>query len=406
MTYSETLDYLFNQLPMYQRIGGAAYKVDLSNTISLCAILNNPHKKFKTIHIAGTNGKGSTSHMLASIFQQAGYKVGLYTSPHLKDFRERIKINGEMIPEEEVINFVESYKLDFEKINLSFFEWTVGLAFYYFANQRIDVAIIETGLGGRLDSTNVITPELSVITNIGIDHTQFLGDTLEKIATEKAGIIKQKTPVVIGETHPETKQVFNNIALNNNSSIYFADTTINDELPITDLKGSYQRKNIKTVLQSCKILQNKGWKINEDNIKRGLLSVVKNTGLLGRWQKLSDTPLIICDVGHNESGIQEIINQISKTDYKKLHFVFGAVNDKSIDNILMMLSKSAEYYLCQANIPRAMDIDELYTKFYSLGFKATKHKSVKDAFNNAKKSAEANDLIFIGGSTFVVAEIL
>ncbi len=405
MNYQQTLNYLFELLPMYQRIGSAAYKVDLSNTIELCQLLNNPQNNYKTIHVAGTNGKGSTTHMLASILQEAGYKVGLYTSPHLKDFRERIKVNGEMISELEVIDFVKTHKANFEKINLSFFEWTVGLAFDYFLTQQVDIAVIETGLGGRLDSTNIISPILSVITNIGIDHTQFLGDTLEKIASEKAGIIKHNVDVVIGESQPETKNVFINKANEKQSTIYFADELVN-EIYEADLKGIYQQKNIKTVLQSIKRIQHNGFNISEQHIKKGLLNTVKNTGLMGRWQTLSTTPFIICDTGHNEAGIKEVISQLQQMKFNQLHFVFGAVNDKEIDSILNILPKSASYYFCKAQIPRALDVDKLYelaTKFKLIG---ACYSSVKEALDAAKRNFKDGDLIFVGGSNFVVAEVV
>ncbi len=405
MNYNQTLAYLFTQLPMYQRVGQAAYKVDLSNTHLLCDLLDHPENKFKSIHIAGTNGKGSTSHMLASILQEAGYKVGLYTSPHLKDFRERIKVNGEMIAESDVVEFVEQYKAKFEEINLSFFEWTVGLAFDYFARKKVDIAIVETGLGGRLDSTNVITPELSVITNIGIDHTQFLGDTLEVIAEEKAGIIKPQIPVIVGETHNATKPVFMQKAKEVSAPIYFADSEMN-RIYQTDLKGNYQQKNQKSCLVALQILKKNEWEVSEENIEAGLLSVVENTGLLGRWQILETAPLTICDTGHNKEGVKEIIDQIEKTAYNHLHFVFGAVNDKSIDDVLDMLPKKAQYYFCQANIPRALHVDELIKLGKQKGLLGEKYKDVSDALNAAKENALADDLIFIGGSTFVVAEVL
>lgn len=405
MNYEKTLDYLFTLLPMYQRVGKAAYKVDLSNTILLCKLLGNPENKFKSVHIAGTNGKGSTSHMIASVLQEAGYKVGLYTSPHLKDFRERIKINGKMITEGEVINFVTEHKSKFEEISLSFFEWTVGLAFNYFSKQKVDIAVVETGLGGRLDSTNVINPEVSVITNIGIDHTQFLGDTIELIAKEKAGIIKLKIPVVIGESREETKFVFNHKAEEMNAPICYADSEDN-QLYQTDLKGNYQQKNLKTSVATIQILKEKGWKISEENIKSGLLSVVKNTELLGRWQILGESPLVICDTGHNKEGIEEIVNQLEKTKYNTLHIVFGAVNDKSIDTVLDLLPKKAQYYFCQANIPRALDVNVLFELAQKKGLRGRKYKSVKEALYSAKENVLENDLIFIGGSTFVVAEVL
>jgi len=405
MDYQSTLDYLFSQLPMFQRVGASAYKADLNNTIELCKLLHNPQNKFKSIHIAGTNGKGSTSHMLASILQEAGYKVGLYTSPHLKDFRERVKVNGVMITEQDVVDFVIKHQSEFEKINLSFFEWTVGLAFDYFSKQQVDIAVIETGLGGRLDSTNVITPLVSVITNIGKDHTQFLGETLEKIASEKAGIIKVNIPVVIGETQQETKLVFIKKALEKKAKIYFADKILENTYE-SDLKGIYQEKNKKTVLAAIQQLVECGFSISEDNIKKGLLSVVKNTGLLGRWQILSENPLTICDTGHNEAGIKEVLDQIALTKHDKLHFVFGAVNDKEIDSILAMLPKEATYYFCQAKIPRALDVNILYEKSKEFDLNGTKYESVEGAIIHAKSRALINDLVFIGGSTFVVAEAI
>jgi len=406
MTYQQTLDYLFKQLPMYQRIGNAAYKTDLQNTISLCNILDNPQHKFKSIHIAGTNGKGSTSHIIASVLQEAGYKVGLYTSPHLKDFRERVKINGKMINEDEVIAFVKNYKTQFEQINLSFFEWTVGLAFDYFANQEVDIAVIETGLGGRLDSTNVITPEVSVITNIGLDHTQFLGDTLPKIAVEKAGIIKPNVPVVIGETQTEIRNVFKDKAKDVKAPILFADREAKQKKYECDLKGLYQQKNIQTAVIALKQLQNNEWNITEQNIVKGLNNVVNNTGLMGRWQILQNNPTVICDTGHNEAGITFIAQQLEEMNYNKLHFVFGAVNDKSIINILQLLPKQAYYYFCEANIPRALNVEELYKQAKEVGLKGVKIKNVKEALNKAKSMATNDDVIFVGGSTFVVTEVV
>ncbi|PCI94302.1 MAG: tetrahydrofolate synthase [Flavobacteriales bacterium] len=405
MNYQQTLAYLFTQLPMYQRVGSAAYKVDLSNTHLLMELLGNPENKFKSVHVAGTNGKGSTSHMLASVLQEAGYKVGLYTSPHLKDFRERIRIDGEMISENDVIDFVKKYKERFEAINLSFFEWTVGLAFDYFSEQKVDVAIVETGLGGRLDSTNVITPELAVITNIGLDHTQFLGDTLALIAKEKAGIIKNKVPVIIGETQKETTTVFKQKALEMNAPIYFTD--LNSDLNYqTDLKGNYQYKNVKACVQTIQTLKEIGWNISEQCITKGLMCVVENTGLLGRWQTLGDLPTIICDTGHNEEAVREIVAQFKTMTYNKLHIVFGVVNDKSIGKVLDLLPKNARYYYCKANIPRALDVDELLMLAEEKGLKGNKYVSVKDALFAAKEVANSDDLIFVGGSTFVVAEVV
>lgn len=405
MNYPETLDYLFGQLPMYQRIGNAAYKANLDNTYRLSELLNHPEKQFKSVHIAGTNGKGSTSHMLAAVLQEAGYKVGLYTSPHLKDFRERIKINGEMISESEVIDFVKEYNHEFEKIQLSFFEWTVGLAFHYFAKEKVDIAIIETGLGGRLDSTNIVIPEVAVITNISMDHTQFLGDTLAKIAAEKAGIIKENIPVLIGETQSEIKSIFIEKAKQLNAPIQFA-----DEFPTqvyeSDLKGAYQQKNKKTVIATINILQQLGWKIAVNHIEKGLLNVVNNTGLMGRWQVLNNQPLTVCDTGHNEAGIKLILAQINQQSFEKLHFVLGVVNDKDITNILQLLPKNATYYFCQAKIPRALDVHTLAEKATAVGLSGTTFPSVEAAYQATQKNATPKDMIFIGGSTFVVAEVV
>jgi dihydrofolate synthase/folylpolyglutamate synthase len=405
MTYQETLDYLFSQLPMYQRVGQAAYKTDLDNTLSLCKILGNPESKFKSVHVAGTNGKGSTSHMIASILQEAGYKVGLYTSPHLKDFRERIKINGRMISEDEVVAFVQEYSTAFGQINLSFFEWTVGLAFNYFAQEEVDIAVIETGLGGRLDSTNVISPELSLITNIGMDHMQFLGADLESIAHEKAGIIKKNTPVVIGENQPAIKHIFVNRAEELSAPISFAyELVVNDYE--CDLKGAYQKMNIRSAICGIDVLIKQGWTIEKSQILKGLSSVVKNTGLLGRWQVLQLNPMVICDTGHNKEGISIIVDQLSKLKFEKLHVVFGAVNDKVLDDVLALMPKNAHYYFCQANIARAMDVNDLFLKATKAGLKGEKINGVVNAIDCAKKRAKPNDVIFIGGSTFVVAEAL
>ncbi|MRT16408.1 bifunctional folylpolyglutamate synthase/dihydrofolate synthase [Vitellibacter sp. q18] len=405
MNYSETIAWLFAQLPMYQRVGQSAYKADLSATIQLANYLNNPEKNFKTIHVAGTNGKGSTSHMLASVFQEAGYKTGLYTSPHLKDFRERIKINGEMVPKQYVSDFVENHKPYFEKNQLSFFEMTVGLAFDYFSNDKVDIAIIEVGMGGRLDSTNIILPELSVITNIGLDHTQFLGDTLEKVAAEKAGIIKEGIPVIIGETLPETKSVFEKIASERDAEITFAET-MDAANYASDLKGSYQQKNIKTVLASLRILQQKRWNISEENIRNGLLNTVKNTGLMGRWQILNQNPKVVCDTGHNKEGLQLVMEQLSKENFKKLHIVLGVVSDKDLAAVLPLFPKNAVYYFCKPNIPRGLDASLLLSKARGFGLIGEEYISVTKAYSAALKAAAANDLVFIGGSTFVVAEVV
>ncbi len=390
---------------MYQRVGQSAYKADLTATINLANYLKNPEKNFKSVHVAGTNGKGSTSHMLASVFQEAGYKTGLYTSPHLKDFRERIKINGEMIPKQYVSEFVEKHKLYFEKNQLSFFEMTVGLAFDYYRKEKVDVAIVEVGMGGRLDSTNIITPEVSVITNIGLDHTQFLGDTLEKVAAEKGGIIKEGIPVVIGETLPETKQVFERIAIERNTAIIFAENI--PSLGYTsDLKGIYQQKNIKTVLASLRILQKNGWNISEENIAKGLLNTVKNTGLMGRWQILNETPKVICDTGHNKEGLRLVMEQLAKENYKNLHVVVGVVSDKDLASVLPLFPKKAIYYFCKPNIPRGLDASLLLTRARVFGLIGEEYISVKKAYSAALNAASSDDLIFIGGSTFVVAEVL
>jgi len=402
MTYQQTLNYLFNRLPMYQRKGEAAYKKDIKNIVAASKILGNPHKKFKSIHIAGTNGKGSVSHMLASILQEAGYKVGLYTSPHLKDFRERIKINGKMIPESEVIQFVLENKIAFEKIDLSFFEFTVALNFYYFANQKVDIAIIETGLGGRLDSTNIIDPELSIITNIGFDHTNLLGNTIEKIAKEKAGIIKQNVPVIIGRNQEKIKIIFQNIADKKIAPLKYA-TNHNFT---SDLEGIYQKENINSAITAIQEIQKKGWEITNENIKEGLLNTRKNTGILGRWQVLGKKPLIICDSGHNVDAIKIIFKQIEQTPHKNLHIVFGVVNDKNLDLILDLLPKNARYYFCKPNIERGLDEEFLKNLANKKEIKGNSFTSVIEALKAAKKQAKNDDLIFIGGSTFVVAEVV
>ena len=402
MTYQQTLDYLFSRLPMYQRDGVVAYKADIGNIVAASKTLKDPHKKFKSIHIAGTNGKGSVSHMLASIFQEAGYKVGLYTSPHLKDFRERIKLSGKMIAKSEVIQFVSKNKTAFEKIDLSFFEFTVALAFHYFAYQKVDIAIIETGLGGRLDSTNIINPELSIITNIGLDHTNLLGDTIQKIAKEKAGIIKSNTPIIIGRNQEEIKPIFQNIANEKKAPLKYA-TAHNFT---ADVKGNYQKENINTVVTAISEIQKQGWKITDKNIKDGLLNTIKNTGLLGRWQILGQNPLIICDTGHNEDGIKVVFNQIKQTPHKNLHVVFGAVNDKDLDSILNLLPKDAKYYFCKPNILRGLDENILKEIANIKEIKGDSYSSAKTALARAKKQAQLEDLIFIGGSTFVVAEVV
>ena len=405
MTYHDTVNWMFKQLPMYQNQGRSAYKANLDNTLELSKYLNNPENNFKSIHVAGTNGKGSTSHMLASILQEAGYKVGLYTSPHLKDFRERIKINGKEISETFVIDFIDEHKHFFETHSLSFFEMTVGMAFDYFSKETVDIAVIEVGMGGRLDSTNVITPEVSVITNIGLDHTQFLGTTLEAIALEKGGIIKPTIPVVIGETQAETERVFKELAEKSHSKIQFADQEI-PETYESDLKGYYQEKNIKTVLQTIKIVQEQFFNISNKNIRDGLLKVVQNTDLKGRWQILQEQPKIICDTAHNKEGLTYVIKQLQDETYEELHMVFGVVKDKDVDSILPILPKNATYYFCKPNIPRGLDAEELCQIFMLKGFTGKSYLSVDEAFITAKKQATKSDLIYVGGSTFVVAEII
>tara|TARA_R110000751_G_scaffold233903_3_gene334928 strand:+ start:9666 stop:10838 length:1173 start_codon:yes stop_codon:yes gene_type:complete len=390
---------------MYQRVGQSAYKADLAATLNLAKYLKNPEKSFKSIHVAGTNGKGSTSHMLASVFQEAGYKTGLYTSPHLKDFRERIKINGQMISEQYVSNFVQNHRPFFESNQLSFFEMTVGLAFEYFRSENVDIAIVEVGMGGRLDSTNIIAPEVSVITNIGLDHTQFLGDTLEKVAVEKAGIIKDRVPVIIGETSPETKRVFEEIALERNAPIVFAE--MNDASTYSsDLKGSYQQKNIRTVISILRMLQKKGWNISEENIQKGLMNTVKNTGLMGRWQILGQAPKVICDTAHNREGLQIVLDQLASEDFQNLHIILGVVNDKDLASILPLFPKDAIYYFCRPNIPRGLDASLLLSRARGFGLIGQEYISVSKAYEAALKAALPQDLVFVGGSTFVVAEVL
>jgi dihydrofolate synthase/folylpolyglutamate synthase len=391
---------------MYQRQGASAYRKDLTNTILLTEYLGNPHKNVKTIHVAGTNGKGSTSNMLASVLQEAGYKVGLYTSPHLRDFRERIKINGEDITEEYVITFFGKHKAFFEEHDLSFFEMTVGLAFEYFDTQKVDVAIIEVGMGGRLDSTNIITPLVSVITNIGLDHTQFLGNTLAEIASEKAGIIKKNIPVIIGEYTAETRPVFENKAKENESEIYFASDLI-EQTPPSDLVGVYQEKNKKTVLQTLKVVQSQNhFTISEEAIQNGFLNVARNTGFMGRWQVLQHNPKVICDTAHNKHGLEIVTDQLSKENYTHLHIVLGAVNDKDLDAVLPLFPKNAVYYFCKPNVPRGLEASVLEEKAKEFSLYGKSYASVAEAFQMAKQQALPNDLIFVGGSTFVVAEVV
>lgn len=406
MNYQETINWMFNQLPMYQLQGASAYKKDLTNAYLLSNHLSNPEKNLKCIHVAGTNGKGSTSHMLASILAEAGYKVGLYTSPHLKDFRERIKINGTKISEEFVCDFINENKTFFEANDMSFFEMTVGLAFDYFSKEKVDIAIIEVGMGGRLDATNIIRPKISVITNISLDHIQFLGNTLELIANEKAGIIKPEIPVVIGEYTPETKKVFESKALENNSEIYFASNLILETYP-SDLIGDYQEHNIKTVQQTISILNTqKEFIVSDINIKSGLLNVIKNTSLEGRWQQLGEFPKIICDTAHNKNGLEIVMKQIQKETFDTLHIVLGVVNDKNLDDIMPLLPTNAKYYFCKPNIPRGLDAYDLQKKALEFGLKGEVFNSVSESYKTALDYSDKTDFIYIGGSTFVVAEIL
>lgn len=432
MNYTETINYLFSRLPMFSRIGVAAYKADLDNTIRLCNFLENPQTKFKTIHVAGTNGKGSVSHMLAAILQTAGYKTGLYTSPHLKDFRERIKVNGvpdgyREVSEDFVIDFTEKIKPLIEEINPSFFEITVAMAFEYFAEQKVDVAVIEVGLGGRLDSTNIIVPELSVITNIGWDHMNLLGDTLEKIAFEKGGIIKNEIPVVIGEVLPETLPVFEQTAKEKNAPITFASQKRNvvdwhwykNELIVDvaeehqighkswhlDLPGICQTKNLLTVLESCSQLKQQGWKLDDDIISNGLKNAKKITGLHGRWEAIHHSPLVVLDVAHNIEGIRQLVQQLELTKHKQLHIVKGMVKDKEVEKILDILPKDAIYYFTKAQIPRAMPEIELAEKAILSGLTGHTFPNVNEALHSALQHAHKDDLIVVSGSVYLVGEV-
>ncbi|TXI14492.1 MAG: bifunctional folylpolyglutamate synthase/dihydrofolate synthase [Pedobacter sp.] len=429
MTYSEVVQYLYSKLPMFTRIGSSAYKADLNNTIEFCRQLKNPQNRFKSVHVGGTNGKGSTSHMLAAILQTAGYKTGLYTSPHLRDFRERIRVNGKMITEEKVISFVETNQSVIETIQPSFFEATVAMAFEHFAQEEVDIAVIEVGLGGRLDSTNIIHPILSIITNISFDHTDILGNTLIQIASEKAGIIKPKIPVVIGETQSETSSIFIQKAQQNNSKITFADQQYHiypstEQAPgmfqvdyrhmqtsttgalQSDLRGNYQLKNIATVLTAIDELQNQGLTIPTECLHAALRQVNSLTGLLGRWQVLNQHPLIICDTGHNVSGITEVLKNIRTTPHNQLHMVIGMVKDKDSSVILNLLPKNAHYYFCQPDLPRAKPVAELALQAKASGLDGKSFDTVSQALDAAKTLAKVGDLIFVGGSTFVVAEVV
>ena len=404
-TYQETLDWMFAQLPMFQRVGAVAFEKDLTNTLRLTAHLQHPEQKFRTVHVAGTNGKGSTSSLIASVLQQAGYKVGLYTSPHLVDFRERIRINGNEIPENYVIDFIQQNKAFFEANHLSFFEMTVGMTFQYFADENVDVAIIEVGLGGRLDATNIITPLVSVITNIGWDHVNLLGNTLAEIAFEKAGIIKENIPVVIGEYTPETKKVFDEVAGQRNAPIHYASE--NKEIPEvpSDLKGNYQQHNKKTAYVALQLLKDY-FTISDEALQQGFLNVGKNTGLKGRWTVLSEHPLIVADTAHNKDGLALVMQQVAQQQFEHLYMVFGVVNDKDVEAILPLLPQNATYFVAKPNVPRGLDANILKDQLATAGIQATVCSSIPQALATAKEKATKNDMIYIGGSTFVVAEVI
>ena len=408
MDYQDTLTYLYNSVPMFQHVGGAAYKEGLENTQVLDRHFGHPHRSFRTIHVAGTNGKGSCSHTLAAILQEAGYRVGLYTSPHLVDFRERIRINGQPIPEKYVVDFVEKERDFFEPLHPSFFELTTAMAFRYFADEKVDVAVIEVGLGGRLDCTNIIHPDLCIITNISFDHVQFLGDTLAKIAGEKAGIIKAGIPVVIGETTPETKPVFLQKAAEEKAPIIFAEDTMKNDYPKmkTELQGLYQIKNTRTILAALPLLKEAGYRIDEQSIRSGFAHVCELTGLMGRWQKLQDAPTLICDTGHNVGGITYIVEQLKQQTYRQLHIIIGMVNDKDISGVLSLLPKDATYYFTKASVKRALPENELLALAEEAGLKGTTYPTVVEAVQAAKKNCPPKDLIFVGGSSFIVADLL
>lgn len=408
MDYQETLTYLYEQVPMFQRVGGSAYKEGLDNTKALDAHFGHPHHSFRTIHVAGTNGKGSVSHTLAAVLQSAGYKTGLYTSPHLVDFRERIRINGTPISKDYVVSFVEHERSFFEPLCPSFFELTTAMAFKYFADEQVDVAVIEVGLGGRLDCTNIIMPDLSIITNISFDHVQFLGDSLGKIASEKAGIIKHNIPVVIGETTPETKPVFMAKATEVGAPIYFAEENNREDYPGVEyeLKGIYQEKNKRTLFTALPLLNEAGYHIDEENVREGFAHVVELTGLMGRWQKLHDHPTLVCDTGHNVGGITYVVKQLRQQSCNQLRIVIGMVNDKDISGVLALLPKEAIYYFTQASVNRALPAKQLLLLATEAGLKGKAYASVKNAVKAAMKESLPEDFIFVGGSNFIVADLL
>ena len=408
MDYQETLKYLYEQVPMFQRVGGAAYKEGLDNTLTLDAHFGHPHHSFRTIHVAGTNGKGSVSHTLAAVLQSAGYKTGLYTSPHLVDFRERIRINGTPISKDYVVSFVEHERSFFEPLCPSFFELATAMAFKYFVDEQVDVAVIEVGLGGRLDCTNIITPDLSIITNISFDHVQFLGNTLAKIAGEKAGIIKKGIPVVIGESTPETKPVFMAKATEVGAPIYFAEENNREDYPGVEyeLKGIYQEKNKRTLFTALPLLKEAGYHFDEENVREGFAHVVELTGLMGRWQKLHDHPTLVCDTGHNVGGITYVVEQLRQQSCHQLHIVIGMVNDKDISGVLALLPKEAIYYITQASVNRALPAKQLLHLATEAGLKGKAYTCVKNAVRAAMKKSLPEDFIFVGGSNFIVADLL
>ena len=403
MNYLETVDWLYNQLPVYQRDGFIKYKLDLNSIKSVCNFLENPQDDFKSIHVAGTNGKGSSSHMLASVFYEGGYKVGLYTSPHLNDFRERIKLNGKKIPESNVVNFIKKYKDYFTKNKISFFEMTVAMAFYYFSKTKVDIAIIETGLGGRLDATNIIKPIISIITNVGLDHQEFLGEDIKQIAREKAGIIKSCTPIVISEYQSSIHKIFINKANEKNSDIYLANEVDISNFS-TDLEGSFQKKNIKGVIKSLSIMDD--LIISKKDVKKGLLNVINNTGLRGRWEIINQSPKTILDVGHNLEAFKETIKAFDQIFYKKLRIIIGFVKGKNFKKILRSLPKDAYYYFCQPHVNRALEVEEIFNYSKKIGIKGKSFLNVKGAYQCCYDEARKEDLIFIGGSNFIVSDLI